>query len=63
MFDATKEDIPLPNNSNLEAKVLGKVVVLLVTVSDVENLATRSYLQVPSVFPEWLMNVFLILVL
>jgi len=45
MFNATKEDIPLPNDEILKIKVLEEVVVLLVTVSDIENLATRSYLQ------------------
>ena len=45
MFDVTKEDIPLTNDKNLKAEVLGKVVILMVTVSTVENLATRSYLQ------------------
>jgi len=45
MFDATKEDISLTNDKNLEAEVLGKVVILMVTVSNIENLATRSYLQ------------------
>jgi len=44
-FDVTEEVIPLSNENNLDANVLGKVVVLLVTVSDVENMATRSYLQ------------------
>jgi len=45
MFDATKEDIPLTNDKNLKAEVLGKVVILMVTVSTLENLATRSYLK------------------
>jgi len=45
MFDATKEDIPLTNDKNLKTGVLGKVIILMVTVSNIENLATHSYLQ------------------
>jgi len=43
MFNDTKEEVSLPKE--IEAKVLKQIVVLLITVNDIENLATRSYLQ------------------
>jgi len=43
MFNDTKEEVSLPED--IEAEVLNQIVALLVTVNEMENLATHSYLQ------------------